>query len=82
MSPIDYLLGSVIGLLGVGCLVHLWWRPESKHVAVKLGWSLLVLLPLVGPLLYGALYEGRLEPRAGVDRPTDGAFESNTSIDL
>ncbi len=67
MDPLDYLLPIAIELAGVACVVHLWRRRERKHVALKIGWSVAVMLPLIGPLLYGAVYQA-LPAQAEVDR--------------
>jgi hypothetical protein len=58
MNALDAALIAVISLVGVATLVHLWRRREERRLAFKLVWSAVVLLPLIGPLLYGALYDG------------------------
>jgi hypothetical protein len=50
--------GAVIAvpeLIGVACIIHLWRRPAPLWK--RLFWSPVLLLPLIGPLLYGALFE-------------------------
>jgi len=62
------MLWVIAGLevLSVACLLHLWWRGRGSLVR-RLSWSPLTLVPLVGPLLYGALYEAP-SVQANVDR--------------
>jgi hypothetical protein len=42
-------------VVNVLTLVSLWRRPTS--LTRKLLWSLVVLLPVVGPIFYGGLFE-------------------------
>jgi Phospholipase_D-nuclease N-terminal len=65
------LLGG-IALVSVACLVHLWIRSDRRSVAARLGWSLFVFVPLIGPLLYGAMYEP-LPPQADAERAPENA---------
>jgi hypothetical protein len=76
MQPVDYILPVLIELIGVACIVHLWVRPERKHVVLKLFWSLAVMVPLVGPLFYGAVYNGWLERKDGVDAASSPALDT------
>ena len=39
--------------LGLVCLIHLW--RGSMPTGGKVAWSIIVLLPLFGPLAYGAI---------------------------
>jgi hypothetical protein len=77
MEAVDYILPVLIELIGVACIVHLWRRPERKHVVLKLFWSLAVMVPLVGPLFYGAVYDGWIERKDGVDGSGSTAIDDN-----
>jgi hypothetical protein len=57
MEWLDVLVIVAVELVGVACLVHLWRRPATRSMVRRLGWSLMLLVPLIGPLLYGAAYE-------------------------
>jgi hypothetical protein len=55
--------------ISIACVVHLWgWK--RGHVVGKLAWSLLVLLPLAGPLLYFTVHDAPDRHRHA--DPTDG----------
>ena len=54
----------------VACLAHLWWRRDAR-LSQRALWSLALCVPLIGPLLYGALFTG-LAPHDGVSRPKSG----------
>ena len=45
----------ILESLSLACLVHLWHQPDRP--LRKLLWSLAVLLPAMGPLLYGGMYQ-------------------------
>jgi phospholipase D-like protein len=52
-------LSEAVGLL---CLIHLW--RGSMPTGGKVAWSIIVLLPLFGPLAYGAIRRPpRVQPR-------------------
>lgn len=46
----------VLQVISLACVIHLWARGRGSLLR-KAVWSPLALLPLVGPLLYGAVYE-------------------------
>lgn len=46
----------VLQVISVACVTHLWARGRGSLVRKAL-WSPLVLLPVLGPLLYGSVYE-------------------------
>jgi bacteriorhodopsin len=48
---------AALGVVSFVCLLHLWFGRRRDGVLRRLVWSVLVMIPLVGPLLYGALYE-------------------------
>ncbi len=52
------LVGLVVALelLGVLALVHLWCRPDAS-LGKRLAWSLVLLIPGVGPLTYAAMFD-------------------------
>ena len=49
-------LAAASGLASAACLVHLWRRRDG--VGKKTVWTVVLVLPLFGPLLYGSLYRG------------------------
>ena len=55
----------VVQLLSLACVVHLWTR--STQVWRKALWSLLVILPIAGPIFYGAACDPP-DVQAEVDR--------------
>lgn len=71
-------MASVIALIVVGAseLIALWcivriWRSGSSLLA-KASWSLVVLVPLVGPLMFGGLWHGLPpNPRGAEASPFD-----------
>jgi len=54
-SPVPWILAA-LGLVSFGCLLHLWSARPSDRLWRRLVWSVLVMIPLVGPLLYGSVY--------------------------
>jgi hypothetical protein len=53
------LVGYAIALteiISAICTFHVWWRADG-HVGKRLLWSLAITLPVIGPMLYGAIYE-------------------------
>src|SRR5438552_2816032 len=47
--------------MGVVFIVRLWRSRSSHSVAAKLGWSLVLLVPLFGVMLYGLCFLGPTE---------------------
>ena len=62
----------VVQLLSLACVVHLWTRPTQ--VWRKALWSLLVILPVAGPIFYGSLFDAP-DVQAEVDRAVETAME-------
>jgi hypothetical protein len=56
MHTADIAMLTGIELIGLACIVNLWRRADRKPVAIKVIWSVALTVPLVGPLLYGAMY--------------------------
>jgi hypothetical protein len=52
------------------CALRLWRREHSW--ARRIGWSLVLVLPILGPLLYGGIY----------GRPDDDGFPPAPPLDL
>jgi hypothetical protein len=78
MTFFDYLLCAIVVAVSLACLGHLWLRNAHQSSARKVLWSLLALLPLVGPLLYGAFYDGAIEPDPTV--PPSGRSDMGGTI--
>jgi hypothetical protein len=55
LQNINVGIFSFLGLVSLLCLIHLWRKDGG--LAYKLIWSVLVLIPLVGPLFYGGFYD-------------------------
>jgi hypothetical protein len=55
------VLGAIALFLSLYCLVRIHTRHRGVSLAYRLLWSCVVLLPLLGPLLYGALFS-RIAP--------------------
>jgi hypothetical protein len=53
---IPLVIGGVLELIGLVCIVHLIRRPDGGRWR-KLGFGLLLLVPILGPLIYGGMYE-------------------------
>jgi hypothetical protein len=49
------IITAVSTLIALGCAVHLWRRRAS--VLRKLFWTLVLLVPIVGPVFYGGMFE-------------------------
>lgn len=61
--------------VSVACAVHLWAKARGG-VVKKTAWTPLVLLPVLGPLAYGGLYdEPDVQPEDLRARETDMDFE-------
>jgi hypothetical protein len=58
-----YFALALAYVVSAACTGHLWARVPAKgllagdELGKKLTWSVLLTLPLIGPLFYGALYE-------------------------
>lgn len=61
----------VLQVISVACAVHLWVRGRGSRLRKAL-WSPVVLVPLLGPLVYGSVYE--------VPSPQPPGLQGNDSI--
>ena len=64
----------VLELVSVLCVLHLW-KKAAGSTAKKVLWSFVVLVPVMGPLFYGAIYDApseQDEDLRAADRDTDG----------
>lgn len=52
----NFALLVMVQLISVLCVVHLWWRHDAT-TPQKLSLTLMVLIPVLGPLLYGYIYK-------------------------
>ncbi len=50
---VTLIVGWLISLL---CIVHLWFGRRA-HWLRKVGWSVALLVPYIGPVFYGALFD-------------------------
>jgi hypothetical protein len=53
--------------LSLACFVHLWVRPAP--VGRKVLWTVIIFLPLLGPLAYGAVFRGLPRPHDSYTSP-------------
>ncbi len=56
MEPSTLAVVIAVGAASLACEVHLWTRPVRP--LAKLLWTPVVVLPLLGPIFYGALFGG------------------------
>jgi hypothetical protein len=64
------VLAVVAGIPWFCCLVHLWIR-RGASLRRRLIWSVILSLPILGPLLYGSLFVP-LDPHSPGTRPVRG----------
>ena len=55
-SPVTIAATSVAGLISAALILSLWLRHRRDHLLKRLGWSLVLLVPVIGWVLYGGLY--------------------------
>jgi hypothetical protein len=53
--PVLVLFAASV-LASLACVIHLWRRRDG--LGKKTVWTIVLVLPLFGPLLYGSLYSG------------------------
>ena len=61
-------------MVSVLCALHLWTKAQGS-TAKKVLWSFVVLVPVMGPLFYGAVYDAPAEQDEDLraaERDTDG----------
>jgi hypothetical protein len=67
---------GVLELVSVLCALHLWTKAPGS-AAKKTLWTVVVLVPIMGPLFYGAIYDPPSEQdddlRAGETDTDDAA---------
>ena len=62
----------VLEAVSVACLIHLWARAPGS-VAKKILWTPIALVPAIGPLFYGAIYDAPSEQEdQAAETDTDG----------
>ena len=55
-TPLGIAAATLSGLISVALIVSLWVRYRHDHVLKRLGWSLVLLVPVIGWVFYGGLY--------------------------
>ena len=70
------VVASCAELIGLALVIHLWRQRAS--VVLKLLWTLVLLIPLLGPLLYGGLFEVP-SPQPGHERAQETASATTFS---
>lgn len=61
----------VVELISLPCLIHLWIRRDAT-LPRKLLWTVPVLLPMFGPMLYGAAFQPLPQfTKSSAPRPAD-----------
>ena len=54
--PVTIAAVALSGLISVALIVSLWVRHRHDHLLKRLGWSLVLLVPVIGWVFYGGLY--------------------------
>ena len=55
-SPVTVAAATVAGLISAALILSLWVRHRRDTILKRLGWSLVLLVPVIGWVLYGGLY--------------------------
>ena len=63
---------ALLEAIGLLCLVRLWRRRDGGSVVRRLAWSVALVVPLLGPLFYGAV-RTPLPPQADGERANGSA---------
>lgn len=70
MDTFTIIMAVVLELCGFVAIGHLWTRKSKKSFVGRCLWSVLLLVPILGPLLYGYL---QIEPDENPESAADGA---------
>lgn len=52
----DWTIAALLEVASVACTLHLWAKAKGT-AGHKLSWTPVVLVPVIGPLFYGGLYD-------------------------
>ena len=52
-----WIIVGVLEAVSLACVYHLWTRRPAAPLGRRLVWTVVTLVPTVGALLYGALYQ-------------------------
>jgi hypothetical protein len=74
------LLAVICGVPTMLSAIHLWVRGDAS-LRKRIAWTPVLLLPLVGPLLHGALFY-RLSPHDSLHRPQAGQGGMTAPIEV
>ena len=55
-TPLTVTAATASGLISVALILALWVRHRRDTVLKRLGWSLVLLVPVIGGVVYGGLY--------------------------
>ncbi|CAN0151080.1 unnamed protein product [Discosporangium mesarthrocarpum] len=73
MSPADVFLIAICVALGLGCLRGV--LRSRAPLRPRLIWSVIVLIPVLGPLLYATIYRMPETQEESVRAPGSGAVD-------
>ena len=75
----EWAVLAVLGGVSLACALHLWMRARGS-IGHKLAWTPLVLVPVIGPLFYGAWYAPPSSEVDGSDLGLDDINEDAADI--
>jgi len=55
-TPVTIVAATVSGMISAALILSLWVRSRHDHLLKRLGWSLVLLVPVIGWVFYGGLY--------------------------
>jgi len=67
----EIVLALLVEAASVACIVAMWRHHRREQRVKDIVWTVLLLVPLFGPLMWGSLYGGL--PRRNRPRPTGTA---------
>jgi len=54
---VPWIIVGVLEAISLACVYHLWTRRPAAPLGRRLFWTFVTLLPLLGSLAYGGLYD-------------------------
>lgn len=74
-TPVTIAAATLSGLISAVLILTLWVRYRHDHVLKRLGWSLVLLVPVIGWVFYGGLYRPPpIQPKDMRAQETTGAY--------
>ncbi len=53
---VEIIFLSVFGLISLLCAIHLWRRRDAT-LLMKIRWTIVIFIPLAGPIFYGGFFK-------------------------